>query len=34
VIGAAAGGPKELVLREGTRLELQLDRPLFFRARR
>src|SRR5712691_886511 len=29
VIGAAAGGPKELVLREGTRLELQLDRPLF-----
>lgn len=32
-IGAASGG-KDLVLRQGTRLELQLDRPLLFRARR
>ena len=34
VIGAAAGGGKHLVLRQGTRIELQLDRPLVFRARR
>jgi len=32
-IGAAAGG-KDLDLREGTRIEFQLDRPLVFRARR
>jgi hypothetical protein len=30
-IGAAAGG-RELVLQEGARLELQLDRPLTFRS--
>ncbi len=34
VIGAAAGGGKRLVLYQGTRIELQLDRPLEFRARR
>lgn len=34
VIGAAAGGGKHLVLHEGTRIELQLDRPLEFHARR
>ena len=32
-IGAAAGG-KDLDLRQGTRIEFQLDRPLVFRARR
>jgi hypothetical protein len=31
-IGAASGG-KDLDLREGTRIEFQLDRPLVFRAR-
>lgn len=32
-IGAASGG-RDLDLREGTRIEFQLDRPLVFRARR
>lgn len=32
LIGAAAGG-KDLVLHEGTRIELALDRPLTFRSR-
>ena len=32
-IGASTGG-KDLVLYEGTRIEFELDRPLFFRARR
>ncbi len=31
-IGAASGG-KDLNLREGTRIEFQLDRPLVFRTR-
>jgi hypothetical protein len=31
-IGASSGG-RDLVLQQGTRLELQLDRPLAFRAR-
>jgi len=34
VIGTAAGGGKHLVLHEGTRIELQLDRPLEFHPRR
>ena len=34
IIGAAAGGGKHVVLHEGTRIELRLDRPLEFRARR
>lgn len=33
VLGAAAGG-REPVIHEGARLELTLDRPLFFRPRR
>jgi hypothetical protein len=33
-LGAAAGGGKDLVLREGTRIEVELDRPLVFRSRR
>jgi hypothetical protein len=33
VIGAASGG-RDLVLTPGTRIELQLDRPLVFRSRR
>jgi len=32
-IGASTGG-KDLILREGTRIEFELDRPLVFRARR
>jgi hypothetical protein len=33
LIGAASGG-RDLVLTEGTRVELTLDRPLFFKPRR
>jgi len=33
VIGAASGG-RDLELREGARIEVQLDRPVFFRPRR
>lgn len=33
VIGAASGG-RDLILNQGTRIELQLDRPLIFRSRR
>jgi len=32
-IGASTGG-RDLILYEGTRIEFELDRPLFFRARR
>jgi hypothetical protein len=33
VIGAASGG-RDLDLHEGARIEVQLDRPVYFRPRR
>lgn len=33
ILGAASGG-RDLDLREGARIELQLDRPIYFRSRR